>query len=215
MALRNVESRLERFFERGLSRPFRGSLQPIEIGQRIVRELDLGRRVSNRGLVAPNHIKIWMSPRDAERFEGFQRALVAELAETVRQHAVSEGYNFVGPAAVEIFVDDGVSTGNLKVKASFVSGASEPKVVMADGTSYPIGDRPLVVGRLAECDIVISDSNVSRRHAEFWRTSEGIAVRDLGSTNGTFVNGHRVDAVSLTPRDEVEVGGRMMRVELA
>jgi pSer/pThr/pTyr-binding forkhead associated (FHA) protein len=62
---------------------------------------------------------------------------------------------------------------------------------------------------------VISDSNVSRRHAEFWRTSEGIAVRDLGSTNGTFVNGHKIDAVSLTPRDEVEIGGRLMRVELA
>lgn len=215
MALRNVESRLERFFERGLSRPFKGTLQPIEIGQRLVREMDLGRRVSNRGLVAPNQIKIWLSPGDAERFDGFQRALITELTETARQHAVSEGYNFVGPVNLEIFVDDDLAAGQLAIKCEFVAGQSEPRVVLADGASYPIGPRPLVVGRLSECDIVINDPNVSRRHAEFWRTSEGVAVRDLASTNGTLVNGHKIQAVSLSPRDEVEIAGRVMRIELA
>lgn len=215
MALRNVESRLEKLFERGLSRPFRNTLQPVEIGQRIVREMDLGRRVANRGLVAPNHIKVWLSPGDAERFEGFQRALVTELTETARQHAVAEGYNFVGPVVVEVFVDDDLSTGTLGVKATFVGGSSEPRVITADGATYPIGPRPLVVGRLAECDIVVNDANVSRRHAEIWRTSEGVAIRDLQSTNGTFVNGHRITAVSLSPRDEIEIGGQMMRIELA
>jgi hypothetical protein len=215
MALRNVESRLERFFERGLSRPFKGSVQPVEIGQRLVREMDLGRRVSNKGLVAPNHIKIWLSTTDAKRFEGFQRALISELAETARQHAVNEGYNFVGPVNVEIFVDDSLAGGAIKLATAFVGGESQPRVVMGDGISYPIGQRPLVVGRLSECDIVINSSNVSRRHAEFWRTSEGVAVRELGSTNGTFVNGHRIQAVSITPRDEVEIGGETLRIELA
>ena len=215
MALRNVESRLEKFFERGLSRPFRNSLQPVEVGQRIVREMDLGRRVANRGLVAPNHIKVWLSPSDAERYEGFQRALVTELTESARQHAVSEGYNFVGPVIVEVFIDDALKTGSLGVKASFVGGASEPRVVTGDGAVYPVGERPLVVGRLGECDIVVNDSNVSRRHAEIWRTSEGVAIRDLQSTNGTLVNGHRITAVSLSPKDEIEIGTQTMRIELA
>ena len=215
MALRNVESRLEKLFERGLSRPFRGTLQPVEIGQRMVREMDLGRRVANRGLMAPNHIKIWLSPADAERFEGFQKALVAELSETARQHAIAEGYNFVGPVAVELFIDDDLRGGNFGVKASFVGGDSEPRVVCADGATYAIGQRPLVIGRLSECDIVVNDSNVSRRHAEIWRTTEGIAVRDLNSTNGTFVNGHKITAVSISPKDEIEVGTMSMRIELA
>ena len=215
MALRGVESRLERLFERGLSRPFRNSLQPIEIGQRMVREMDLGRRVANRGLVAPNHIKIWLSPADAQRFDGFQTALTTELTETARQHAVAEGYNFVGPVAIEIFVDDNLHAGNLAVRASFVDGASEPRVVASDGAVYPIGVRPLVVGRMSECDIVINAANVSRRHAEIWRTTEGIAIRDLQSTNGTFVNGHKITAVSLSPRDEVVIGGQTLRIELA
>jgi hypothetical protein len=215
MALRNVESRLEKLFERGLSRPFRGTLQPVEIGQRMVREMDLGRRVANRGLVAPNHIKVWLSPDDAQRFEGFQKALVSELTETARQHAITEGYNFIGPVTVEMFIDDDLRPGNLGVKAAFVGGAAEPRVVCADGAVYPIGQRPLSIGRLAECDIVVNDSNVSRRHAEIWRTSEGVAIRDLQSTNGTLVNGHKISAVSLSPKDEIEIGNRHMRIELA
>jgi hypothetical protein len=215
MALRNVESRLEKLFERGLARPFRGTLQPVEIGQRMVREMDLGRRVANRGLMAPNHVKIWLSPADAERFEGFQKALVTELTETARQHAISEGYNFVGPVAVELFIDDDLRPGNLGVKASFVGGDSEPRVVTSDGAVYPISQRPLVVGRTGECDIVINDTNVSRRHAEIWRTAEGVAIRDLQSTNGTYVNGHRITAVSLSPKDEIEIGTQTMRIELA
>jgi hypothetical protein len=160
-------------------------------------------------------VKIWLSPPDAERFEGFQKALITELTETVRQHAVEEGYNFVGPVTLEIFVDDELSAGRMGVKTAFVGGTSEPRVVTADGGVHPVGARPLVVGRLAECDIVVNNPNVSRRHAEFWRTSEGVAIRDLSSTNGTFVNGHKIQAVSLSPRDEVEIGGMSMRIELA
>jgi len=215
MALRNIESRLERVFEKGLSRPFRNALQPIEIGQRMVREMDLGRRVANRGLLAPNHIKIWLSAADAQRFDGFQHALTTELAETARQHAVAEGYNFVGPVVVEIFVDDALHAGNLSVRTSFVDGASEPRVITADGATYPIGERPLVIGRQSDCDIVVTDANVSRRHAEIWRTAEGVAIRDLQSTNGTMVNGHRITAVSITPKDEIEIGTQTMRIELA
>lgn len=215
MALRNVESRLERLFERGLSRPFRTSLQPIEIGQQMVREIDLGRRVTRGDLFVPNHIKIWLSPADAQRFDGFQSALTTELCETARLHAVAEGYNFVGPVAVEIFVDDDLAAGNLVTKATFVEGISEPRVIARDGSVYPIGDQPLVIGRLSACDIVINDANVSRRHAEIWRTSEGVAIRDLQSTNGTMVNGHRITAVSLSPKDEIEIGTQTLRIELA
>jgi pSer/pThr/pTyr-binding forkhead associated (FHA) protein len=63
-------------------------------------------------------------------------------------------------------------------------------------------------------EIVINDSNVSRQHAEVWRTSEGVAIRDLQSTNGTYVNGHRISAVSLSPRDDITIGPFHLRIEL-
>jgi hypothetical protein len=215
MVLKKVENRLERMFERPFSRPFKNALQPIEIGSRIIREVDLTRRLSTQGPISPNVAQVWLSPEDAERFDGFQKALVSELEETVRQHALSEGYNFVGPVAVEIFIDDDMKIGDMAVKTQFVGGESQPRLIASDGRSFALGERALVIGRSPDVDVVINDSNVSRRHAEVWRTSEGVAVRDLQSTNGTFVNGHRITAVSLSPRDDITVGGLHLRIELA
>jgi len=79
MVLKKVENSLERIFERTLSRPFKNVLQPIEIGTRIVREIDLTRRLSSQGPLSPNVVRVWLSPADAERFDGFQKALIAEL----------------------------------------------------------------------------------------------------------------------------------------
>ena len=215
MVLKNVENRLERLFERGFSRTFKSALQPIEIGTRIVREIDLTRRLSSQGPISPNQIRVWIGPQDAERFEGFQKALVAELEETVRQHAIAEGYSFVGPVKVEVFVDDDLKAGALEVHADFVGGESQPRLLASDGRAFAVADQALVIGRSPDVEVVINDSGVSRRHAEVWRTSEGVAIRDLQSTNGTFVNGHRISAVSLSPRDDVTIGTLHFRIELA
>ena len=215
MVLKKVENRLERIFERTLSRPFKNALQPVEIGTRIVREVDLTRRLSSQGPISPNQIRLWLGPEDAARFDGFQKALVSELEETVRQHAVAEGYSFVGPVAVEIFIDDDIKMGDMAVKADFVGGESQPRLIASDGRTFNVGEQALVIGRSPDVEVVINDSNVSRRHAEVWRTAEGVAIRDLQSTNGTFVNGHRITAVSLSPRDDITVGGLHLRIELA
>ncbi len=215
MVLKKVENGLEKLFDRTLSRPFKSTLQPIEIGARIVREIDLTRRLSAQGPVSPNSIKLWLSARDAERFDGFQRALVAELEETVRQHALNEGYGFVGPVSVEVFIDDDVKAGDVLVKTAFTGGTSEPRLLASDGRSFTIGTEPLIIGRSPTVGVVINDPNVSRQHAEVWRTDQGVAIRDLGSTNGTFVNGHRIEAVSLSPRDDVTIGPLRFRIELA
>ena len=69
MVLKNVENRLERIFERTFSRPFKTSLQPIEIGTRIVREVDLTRRLSSQGPISPNIVRVWLGPADAQRFQ--------------------------------------------------------------------------------------------------------------------------------------------------
>ena len=160
-------------------------------------------------------VRVWLSPADAQRFDGFQKALIAELEETVRQHALNEGYSFVGPVSVEVFVDDDVKAGDVSVETDFVGGTSEPRLLASDGRSFTVGETPLIIGRSPQAGVVINDPNVSRQHAEVWRTADGVAIRDLRSTNGTFVNGHRIDAVSLSPRDDVAVGTLHFRIELA
>jgi len=84
MGLQRFERRLERLVEGGFGKAFRTGLQPVEIGRRLVRELESGRVLSARGTVAPNRYTVRISEADRARFEGFQDALVAELTETVR-----------------------------------------------------------------------------------------------------------------------------------
>ena len=67
-------------------------------------------------------------------------------------------------------------------------------------------DRPIVVGRDPGCDVPIDSVRVSRRHAEFIATPEGVTVRDLGSRNGVFVNGIRVEQATIGVADRVLLG---------
>ena len=67
MGLRGFEDRLERLVEGSLTMPFRGPIQPIEISHRMLREMDLGRRVGVRGLIAPTHSANSISPADLDR----------------------------------------------------------------------------------------------------------------------------------------------------
>lgn len=63
-----------------------------------------------------------------------------------------------------------------------------------------------VAGRHPNCEIFLDDVTVSRRHCEFIRSSNGFEMHDLGSLNGTFVQGERADRVGLEDGDEVLVG---------
>src|SRR5450755_685700 len=70
----------------------------------------------------------------------------------------------------------------------------------------------LLVGRAASSDIPIFDPTISRRHARLCSTSAGVEVSDLGSSNGTFVNGARVDSATVVVGDELTFGKVPFRV---
>ena len=82
------------------------------------------------------------------------------------------------------------------------------KLVASDGgTAYDLRENAtLVIGRAVQCDISIVDPTMSRRHAELIADPTGLLVRDLGSSNGTFVNGQRVDQHRCSPGDAVTFG---------
>ena len=61
-----------------------------------------------------------------------------------------------------------------------------------NGTTIPLPERPLTVGRRTDNDVVVDESSVSRRHAMVFKSPSGVVVRDLDTTNGTFVNGTRI-----------------------
>ncbi|MGI8716615.1 MAG: FhaA domain-containing protein [Lapillicoccus sp.] len=79
-----------------------------------------------------------------------------------------------------------------------------------DGERYPLVGPLTVVGRDDAADIILDDPGISRRHTEIRVTSDGphlvSSIRDLGSTNGTFVNGQRITSQRLADGDQVSVG---------
>jgi pSer/pThr/pTyr-binding forkhead associated (FHA) protein len=76
----------------------------------------------------------------------------------------------------------------------------------APPASWPLSGSRVTVGRGLDNDIVLEDASVSRHHAELVREGTQLAVRDLGSTNGTWVNASRISAASIHPGDELAFG---------
>ena len=76
------------------------------------------------------------------------------------------------------------------------------------GTRYPIAQGAIMLGRSADCQVVINFPNVSGHHARLAWDGRQFVVEDLGSTNGTFVNGHRLTGpVQFRPGDVLSLGG--------
>jgi hypothetical protein len=88
-------------------------------------------------------------------------------------------------------------------------------IVVAEGRRMVVGATGAVIGRSRDCDIVLGDHNVSRRHAEIRPTGDGWAVNDLGSTNGVLLDGRRINGTAaLRGGDRIELGTTELRFEL-
>ncbi|MFP5318475.1 MAG: FhaA domain-containing protein [Acidimicrobiia bacterium] len=216
MGIRQFEQRLERLVEGVFAKTFRSGLEPVEIARRLTREMDLHRAMGVSGFIAPNHYEVAVSPSDLQNFETYSQALLRELSEAVREHARDEGYGFVGPVHVELVADESLGAGEFLVASQMLEapgGAAVGSLLLPDGRRIPIGEDPVTVGRLPDCDIILTDPNVSRRHAEVRRRGNDFIVVDLGSTNGTRVNGAGVRERRLENGDEVTFGGTRVLFE--
>lgn len=86
-----------------------------------------------------------------------------------------------------------------------------PRTLVLDGVDVPLG-RSLRIGRGSGCDLVLADDSVSRRHAEIALRGGICAVRDLGSCNGTYVNGRPITRARLRRGDELQLGETVLRL---
>jgi hypothetical protein len=211
--LRDFERRLGGLVEGLFSKAFRSGVQPIEIAKLIMREMEAGRSVGVSEVWAPNRFELSLSSDDAARYEQAEDAIAAELRRVIRESAAEHGWGLVGPPEVEFLIDEQLKRGDLRCAAALVEGEDDggghaSVVVREDGgeRTVPLSSDTVTIGRLAECDVVLKDKGASRKHAQLKRRDGTWTLTDLGSTNGTRLNGQTVQTRELSDGDTITIG---------
>jgi hypothetical protein len=228
--LSKFEHKLEQLISGAFARAFRSAVQPVEISAALQRECDNNAQILSRDRrLVPNDFHVELSQTDLDRLAPYDTAMAQELVSQLEQHADQQGYVFPGPVTIAFESADDLTTGRFRIRsraqAKVTGHASHTQVrraralVEVNGTRHPLQPPGLVFGRGTEADVRINDPGVSRRHVEFVVTpgsggADRIEVRDLGSTNGMLVDGHRITQTAVHHGTQVKIGNTTMTVRL-
>ncbi|QPK94172.1 DUF3662 domain-containing protein [Actinomyces sp. zg-332] len=215
--LKKIEKGLERAIKTPFNKHFKTEVKAVDIVSAIKQEMDdKVADVSKTRTIAPNDFIISLSSSDMEQLEQWGIDTMAEEAvQSATNHAMNQRYSFVGPVNVNFTVDDVLPTGTLQVVSTTRRGAIAPAttsssaqhpILEIDGTRYLLTGAVTVLGRGSDCDIVINDTGISRRHLQIQITPERVVAKDLGSTNGTYIEGHRTDIATLVDGNQITIG---------
>jgi hypothetical protein len=222
IVLERFERAVERVIEGSIAGIFRLRVQPAEIGRRLERAMLDGRVTSVGTTLAPNLFEVSLHPDDAATFAGWEDALNRELETWLAELAFARGLKTVGPIQVHMVEDASVGRRSVRAEGRF-SGVVKP----AESPRRPPADLPrplrllpidpgvptvtlasgaLSVGRSHDNDLVLPDPEVSRHHARLEPDGTHWRAIDLGSRNGTWINGVRQSTATISSGDEVAFG---------
>ena len=230
--LQKFEDSLDRVVNGAFAKAFKAEVQPVELASALQREVDDRASVLDRDrTVIPNVFHIELSHHDYTRLAVFKDALASELATLVTNYAGEQHYTLLGQTRVTMSEDDELETGIFRVrseaKAEVTSkvgavqpiaaespaagageaspGGGQPRLEVG-GQAYPLVRAITVLGRGTDADIRVEDPGVSRKHCEIVVGTPAL-VRDLNSTNGTFLDGQRITESALADGAVVKIGG--------
>ena len=167
-----------------------------------------------------------MSEHDYKRLAVFKDALETELATLVREYGGEQSYTLLGPVQVTLGQDDELETGIFRVRSEARAEVSsqphgrpgeagaidvdirQPRLEVG-GTAYPLVRAITRLGRGSDTDIRIEDPGASRNHCEIV-LGHPVLVRDLSSTNGTFVNGERISQLEIADGTTIMIGSTQL-----
>ena len=223
--LQRFERRLEGLVEGAFARVFRGGVEPVEVAKALQREAADKKAISATRTLVPNDYVVELGPADHTKLAPYEAPLTSELASMVREHAAERRWAFVGPVRVHLEKHADVDTGTFRVRSSVHEGDPDPvpttqdprgpRVRILTGTprEVPLTGDVLLIGRGSGAGLKLDDTGVSRQHAEIRREGDDVVFVDLGSTNGSAVNGRLVERVRLTPGDRIEMGRTVLVYE--
>jgi hypothetical protein len=232
-----LERFLERLFERPTARILGAHLEPVTLARRLERAMDEHRRVDAEGMLAPTRFSIRVSAVDAAALARLP-TLEEDLAGVALDHARRRSYRIPERPTVALLGASEIAPGDVLVTAGFADGrrSALPDVrpdmtlvhplppaippgatlrVSAPGRpvrDVPLDGRPLTIGRAADEDVVLADPLASRRHARLSPRGGRLILADLGSTNGTRVNGEAIRESVVGPGDRIEIGATRLEI---
>jgi hypothetical protein len=233
--LDRFESFFQRVMEDSVGRIFRTPVQPAEIGRRLERAMESNQVISVEGVIVPNDYEVILNPLDMVVFADFVPALCRQMEDWLIDLAGERGYGFVDHVRVQIKGDDDVGRRTIYVDASIVelpefdrakddeiqrtevmrvieeTGNIPPRLLKFvegpfAGDSIILRRELLTIGRALDNDIVVDSAEVSRHHARIEHRRSGFFLVDLGSTNGTSVNGSQIGEHELDYGDRITLG---------
>jgi hypothetical protein len=206
--LDSFERGLERAVNGAFAKTFKSGLAPIEITSALRRELDTKAVVVARDrILVPNRFTVSLSPQDYEKMTDLGPSLLDELTQLVQQHATAQHYSFAGGISLKLAQDDRLGQGMIEIASVNVKGTvAWTPVLDVNGKRYPLTRSRTIIGRGSDADITVDDSGISRKHVEIlWDGKRG-QVNDLGSTNGSKLDGAPVGKAPLAPDSVIEIG---------
>lgn len=213
--LDNVERGIERMVRGAFSSGSSGRVEPLELAIALRRELDEKSMTLGQGrTLAPNVFTARLSDDDFARAQEWGAPLAEELCDVVIKHARSQSYTLQGAVRVSFTRDSSLKPGSLEIDSATEkshAAASRPPqppaprqsptrmqpVLDIDGQRYSLNASSVVLGRSSEADILVDDTGVSRRHLEIRTDGGTVRAVDLGSTNGSYVNGQKVQGETI------------------
>lgn len=218
--LAQFERLVESLVERSLVAPLRGPIHPREIARRLERALESGALLEVDRHLAPNDFQVRLNPADFEKLAAARGTLETELARYLARAGADRDLTFLSLPTVHLSSDRGVAARTIEVEARLrdaappVEPAPEQGGTADSGWSLEVAGRhtrlpygTLRLGRATDCEVVLPSPRVSRYHAELVIDASGARLRDLGSTNGTSVDGKPAHGEPLTAGATLSFGG--------
>ncbi|GMQ93933.1 MAG: DUF3662 and FHA domain-containing protein [Acidimicrobiia bacterium] len=207
---RGLEERLEKLADGISASVFRGKMHPIDMASRLVRQLEFLATETVAGPEVPNDLVVHLNPSDVD--ETLDRGeLVEALSNVVTETGAQRGWRLVGPVAIHIMTSGAVPRGILEVEGTNTMGSIAPwgQLIADDGSAVlAISLNRTLIGRGLDSDIRVANQEVSRHHVIMYRENGTTMIHDLGSANGTFVNGVKVadEPATVSAGDTVMLG---------
>jgi hypothetical protein len=211
-----LEHRLERAVNTAFAKTFKSGIQPVELTAALRREVDTQASVVARDrILVPNIFTISLARGDYDRMVAMGQTLTDELVRQLTKHAQGQGYQFSGPIQISLESSDALSIGLLAVSSQSVTGTvTWAGVLDVNGQRHALRRGRTVLGRGTDADITVNDSSISRKHVEIIWDGSRAQANDLGSTNGSILNGRKLTSSALESGATIEMGSTRITFHL-